>query len=49
MINIMLNLPKEYDNIVENLEDELDDDIDLLTIKIIWGKLQAKNSRTNAV
>ena len=39
MTHILSNLPKEYENIVENLEDELDDNIDMLTIKIIQDKL----------
>ena len=42
MTHILYNLPEEYKNIIENLEDELDDDNDMLTIEIIWYKLSAK-------
>ena len=47
MTHIISNLPEEYENIVENLEDELDDDIAMLNIKIIWDKLSAKYNRMN--
>ena len=38
MTHILYNLPKEYKNIVENIEYELDEDINLLTIKIVGDK-----------
>ena len=44
MAHILSNLPEEYENIVENVEDSLDDDIDLLTIKIILDKILARPS-----
>ena len=37
--SVLLNLPEECGKIIENLEDELDDNIDPLTIKIYWDKL----------
>ena len=39
MTHILSNLPELYKNIVENLEDKLDDDIYMLTIKIFQAKL----------
>ena len=45
MTHILSNLPGEYENTVENIEDELDDNIDMLTIKIFWDKLSAKYAR----
>ena len=47
MAHIVINLPEKYYNIIENLEGKLDDDIDMLTIKIIWDKLLPKNYRMN--
>ena len=38
MTHILYNLPKEYKNIVENIEYELDEYINLLTIKIVGDK-----------
>ena len=40
--HVLSNLPEEYENIVENLEEKLDDNIDMLTIQIIWDTLSAK-------
>ena len=45
MTYILSNLPEEYEKIIENLEDELDDDIDMFTIKNIWDKLSANYNR----
>ena len=39
MTHILSNLPELYKNILENLEDKLDDDIYMLTIKIFQAKL----------
>ena len=44
---ILSNLPEEYENTVENLEEKLDDDIHMLTIKIIWCNISPKKNRTN--
>ena len=46
--HILSNLIEKYENIVENLEDESDDNIDMLTIEIIRGKLSAKYNIMNA-
>ena len=48
MTHIMSNLPEEYKNMVENLEDELDDEIDMFAIEIIRDKLWAKYYIMNA-
>ena len=48
MTHIHSDLPKEYENIVENLEYKLDDGIYPLTIDRNWGKLSAKYYRMNA-
>ena len=48
MTHILYNLPEEYYNIFETLEDELYDDIDMLTIERIWYKISAKYDRMNA-
>ena len=48
MTHILSNLPEEYENIVENLEDKLDENIDMLPIKRIQDKLSAKYNRMNA-
>ena len=48
MIHILSNISEEYENIVENLEDELDKDIDMLTIEIIQDVLSAKYDKMNA-
>ena len=48
MTHILSNLTEEYDNLVKNLEYELDDDIDMLTIERIWDKLSAKCDKMNA-
>ena len=39
MAHIPSNLTEAYKNIVENIEDELNDDVDLFTTKIICDKL----------
>ena len=44
MTHILSILPEEYENIVENFEEKLDDRICSLTIDRIWGKLSAKYS-----
>ena len=49
MTHILSNLPEEYDNNVENIEYELDDEDDLLTIKIIREKLLKKYDRMNVL
>ena len=48
MAQILSNLPEEYKDIVENLEDRLNDNIDMLTIKIFWDNLSANYNRMNA-
>ena len=48
MTHIISNLPEGYENIVENLEEELYDDIGMLTNKIFWDKLSYKYNRMNA-
>ena len=48
MTHILSNLPEEYDSIVENLEEKVDDDIDMLTIKKIQEKISVKYDRMNA-
>ena len=45
MTHILLNLPGEYKNIVEKLEEELYDNINTLMIKIIRENLSAKCDR----
>ena len=47
MNHILSSLPEEYDNSIQNLEYELDDDIDMLNIERIWDKLSANYDRTN--
>ena len=47
MTHILSNLPEEYNNIVENLEYELDDEIGMLNLEIIWDKVSAKYDRMN--
>ena len=39
MTHILSNLPEEYNKMVENLEDELDDKIDMFAIKIFRDKI----------
>ena len=41
MTHILSKIPELYKNIVENIENKLDDDIDMLTIKRVWYKLSA--------
>ena len=49
MINhIFSNLTEEYENIVEDLKDELNEGIDMLTINSIWDNLSAKYNIINA-
>ena len=48
MTHIISNLPEEYENIVENLEDKLHNDIAMLTIERIQEKLPAKYNQMNA-
>ena len=48
MNHIISNLPRQYENIVKNLEYKLDDKIDMLMIKIIWGKKTAKSDKIDA-
>ena len=45
MTHIISNLTEEYENTVENLEDELDND--MLTFKIIQDKLSSNYDRMN--
>ena len=47
MNHIVSNQPEEYKNTAEVLEDELDDDIDMLTIEKNWEILSAKYDRMN--
>ena len=47
MTHILSNLPKEYDNTVEKLEDKFSDIIYLLPIKINKDKLLTKYNRMN--
>ena len=47
MTHILSNLTEEYNNTIENIEDELDDNIDMLTIKIIRDKLSSKYDIVN--
>ena len=49
MTHILSNLTELYKNIVGNIEDKLDYDIDMLTIKIFRGKLSAKYDRINSI
>ena len=49
MTHILSNLTEGYYNIVKNMEDELYEDIDMLTIEIIWDKLSAKYDIMNAL
>ena len=42
MTHILLNLPEEYQDIVEILEDKLDEDKNTLTINMICYKLSVK-------
>ena len=39
MIHTLSNLPGEYENVIEKFEEELYDDIDALTVKIILDNL----------
>ena len=48
MNHIISNLPRQYENIVKNLEYKLDDKIDMLMIKIIWEKKTAKSDKIDA-
>ena len=48
MTHILSNLTEEYGNLVKNLEYELYDDIDILTIKRIQDKLSSKCDKMNA-
>ena len=45
--HILSNLPEAYDNIIENLEDELDNDNYHLAIKRISDKLLDKYDQMN--
>ena len=47
MTHILLNLPEEYQDIVEILEDKLDEDKNTLTINMICYKLSVKYNWTN--
>ena len=47
MTHILLNLTEAYENIVENLEDEMDDKYYPPTIKNICDKLSVKYDQTN--
>ena len=47
MTYIISNFPEAYDNIVENIEEEMDDDNDPLTIKSICDKLLEKYDQTD--
>ena len=47
MTRILSNLPEEYKNIIENPKDELEEDIDTLTIERIQDKISAKYNRIN--
>ena len=47
MTRMLLNLPEEYQNIVEILEYGLDDDSNTLNIKRIRDKLSVKFDRMN--
>ena len=42
MTHIISNLPEGYENIVENLEEELYDDVGPLTIEMITYKFSVK-------
>ena len=48
MTHILSSLPEEYEIVVENLEEKLDDDIDTLTIEIIWITISTKYDIMNA-
>ena len=48
MTHILSNLTEEYENIVETLEEELDNDIDMLTIERILDKISSKYNIMNA-
>ena len=48
LTQILSNLCEEYENISENLEDELYDDINILTIKIFWDKMSSKYDKMTA-
>ena len=48
MAQILYKLTEEYDNIVENIEDDLYEKIDMLNIKRVWVKLLAKYNKMNA-
>ena len=44
MTHILSKIPEEYYNIIENIEDELDDNIYVLTMKIICDNLSPYRS-----
>ena len=44
---IISKLPEAYENVTKNLENKLDDNNDLLTIKSICGKLLGKYYQMN--
>ena len=46
--HIMPSLPEEYNNFIENFKGKWYDNIDMLTIKIIWDKIAAKYNKMNA-
>ena len=45
IIQVLNNLPEEYDNVVESLEDKLDDEDEKLTINDVKDKLRAKYAK----
>ena len=48
MTHILTNLPEEYKNIFENLEEKLDDKNNMFTVERIRDNLSAKYNRMNA-